>query len=106
MQRIDKTLGGPSAEVPDAEIRDAVAVASASQWQVESEITREEDSLQVGKPFVKNGSRDRWGNLRTNVGGRPKKRARPGERLPSLEGRIGKPLAKGPGRSSRDVRED
>ena len=26
-------------------------------------------------PFVKNGSRDRWGNLRKNVGGRPRKMA-------------------------------
>ena len=49
-------------------------MAATSENNIDEEIHREEEAMEVGRPFVKNGSRDRWGNLRRSVGGRPKKR--------------------------------
>ena len=49
-------------------------VAATSTAKIEEEFDRERVAGEVGKEFVKNGSRDRWGNLRKNIGGRPRTR--------------------------------
>ena len=45
-----------------------VAEAKVSADEAEKQLAAKEEM-----PYVKNGSRDRWGNLRKNVGGRPRK---------------------------------
>ena len=67
-------------DVTDQErkVKEIVAVTSTSG------ISKEEALLlhaeEVGVEFVKNGSRDRWGQLRQNIGGRPPKRPRSPDR--------------------------
>ena len=73
-KRIDQVFGCSSAQVGQEVLDVQVAVAGACRGQINEEIAREQEAEQVGKEFIKNGSRDRWGNLRANVGGRPRKR--------------------------------
>ena len=56
----------------DSKIKNIVAGTSTSGLNREEALRQH--SEEVGMEFVKNGSRDRWGQLRQNIGGRPKKK--------------------------------
>ena len=72
-QRIDEILVTPKKKAKGEEIMVEAAVARASPVKIDEEIARAETAAAVGQEFVKNGCRDRYGNLRSNQGGRPKK---------------------------------
>ena len=72
-QRIDQIFVTPKKKARGEEIMVEAAVARASPVKIDEEIARAETAAAMGREFVKNGSRDRYGNLRSNQGGRPKK---------------------------------
>ena len=74
--RIDTMFGGSSEGPSNDDLAIAALVSESSSVKIEEELYREREAEQVGETFVKNGSRDRWGRERKNVGGRPKKRSR------------------------------
>ena len=59
---------------PEREVEQIVAETPTKG--ISQEVALQQHCQEVGQEFVKNGSRDRWGNLRSNVGGRPKKTPR------------------------------
>ena len=73
--RLDRLWGFASSAVPDQEVKVAAAVANVAVSEVKREVALMDEfrADEVDKEFVKHGSRDRWGNLRARVGGRPKK---------------------------------
>ena len=75
--RIDRLFGSSSSKTPDEALEVATAVRSTPAAHIEEEIQREDMATEMGLEFVKNGSRDRWGFPRRNVGGRPRKRPAP-----------------------------
>ena len=73
-QRIDHVFGGGTAHLSADAIATQHVVDSICTSQITSELAYAEQCEQTGKAYVKNGSRDRWGNLRENQGGRPRKK--------------------------------
>ena len=73
-QRIDKVFGGGTSHLSADAIATQHVVDSICTSQIASELAYAEQCEQTGKAYVKNGSRDRWGNLRANQGGRPPKK--------------------------------
>ena len=61
----------PEQVIPPEQVAIAEAVAAISSEQIAEELDREQCAAELGQEFVKNGSRDRFGNLRNKVGGRP-----------------------------------
>jgi hypothetical protein len=51
----------------------AAAVKSVDVGHAAREVDMEQELTNVGRQFVNNGSRDKFGNMRQNAGGRPKK---------------------------------
>ena len=71
-------IGDTSEAVP--EIRLEVLPSSNETVSQREEAHWREVCADTDRPYVKNGSRDRWGNLRKNVGCRPKKQEIPGKK--------------------------
>ena len=86
-QRIDEVLVTPKKKVRPEEVLIAATVAEVSPVKIDEEIAREEAAAELGQEFVKNGCRDRYGKLRSNQGGRPKKKKVPGADLPAKSNR-------------------
>ena len=63
--RIDDLLAIPKKEkVSNKELATAMAIVESSSAHIDEEIAREALAMEVGMEFVKNGSRDRYGDLR------------------------------------------
>ena len=71
--RLDRLWGTASAQVPDAQVVASAATKEVDVAYTKQELQAEDLAEAIGKDFVKNGSRDRFGEVRRNVGGRPKK---------------------------------
>ena len=71
--RIDQIFGGSSAKVPDKVLDEKTCLEKVNMEVIKREVNQEKQAEELGEQFVPNGSRDRFGKLRANVGGRPKK---------------------------------
>ena len=70
---MDTLFGAPSAKVPDAKIEQSAAAQNLATDAAQREVIQEAHCQEINQEFVKNGSRDKYGYLRANIGGRPKK---------------------------------
>ena len=71
--RLDKLWGLSSAMVSDEQVEKAASIPAAPSKVSKTELLEELFAQEIGKEFVPVGSMDRFGNLRRNVGGRPRK---------------------------------
>ena len=71
--RLDRLWGSSSAKTPDAEIAASSIAHKVDVQGAKKEVQEIEEKELQGQAFVKNGSRDRFGQVRKNPGGRPKK---------------------------------
>ena len=72
--RLQTFFKSPSKEFADSEIRLPVLATSPKiTAAARHDAVWQQICYHTDQPFVANGSRDRWGCLRKNVGGRPKK---------------------------------
>ena len=83
----DEVLVTPKKKVRPDEVLIAATVAEVSPVKIDEEIAREEAAAELGQEFVKNGNRDRYGKLRSNQGGRPKKKKVAGADMPPKSNR-------------------
>ena len=70
--RLDRLWGLPSAKISDGEVEQAALISAAPSRGTKREFLELQFAEEVGKEFVPNGSKDKFGNLRKNIGGRPK----------------------------------
>ena len=71
-QRLDSLWGSPSAKISNWQLKfeDIGKVAEVVGSEIDKEV---KSRAELKEEFVGNGSRDRYGKMRTNIGGRPKK---------------------------------
>ena len=71
-QRLDSLWGSPSAKISNWQLKveEIAKVAEVVGSEIDKGIKAR---AEVKEEFVRNGSRDRYGKMRTNIGGRPKK---------------------------------
>ena len=70
--RLDILWGLPTAQVSDEQVAQAALIPAAPSKGTKREYFETQFAQEIGKEFVPNGSKDKFGNLRKNIGGRPK----------------------------------
>ena len=70
--RLDRLWALPSAKFSDGEVEQAALISAAPSRGTKREFLESQFAEEVGKEFVPNGSRNKFGNFRKNIGGRPK----------------------------------
>ena len=70
--RLDILWGLPTAQVSDEQVAQAALIPAAPSKETKREYFETQFAQEIGKEFVPNGSKDKFGNLRKNIGGRPK----------------------------------